>query len=215
MTQASSVQPPRVAVWLLDLFTPYEQTESIPGDLLEEFSDVAAKSGVAHARRWYWRQSVRTIFHLVRSGFRVAPWSIAGVVLGGWLLELAVYWITEKAVDTILHNYQVYIHIDAYVFFLLYGILIELLIEPLLVGCIVAATAKGREMVATMTLSFSIWAIDGVLLARSRHHWPMTNFQLMPLLVAIFVSPVMYVIGGGIVRMTRSPMSRRASATHG
>jgi len=41
MTHASSVQPPRVAVWLLDLFTPSEQTESIPGDLLEEFSDVA------------------------------------------------------------------------------------------------------------------------------------------------------------------------------
>src|SRR5204862_5771919 len=47
MTQASSVQPPRVAVWLLDLFTHYEQTESIPGDLLEEFSAVASRSGVA------------------------------------------------------------------------------------------------------------------------------------------------------------------------
>jgi len=95
MTHASSVQPPRVAVWLLDLFTPYEQTESIPGDLLEEFSDVASKSGVANARRWYLRQSVRTILHLVRSGFRVAPWSIAGAVVGGVLLVQLGHAFTE------------------------------------------------------------------------------------------------------------------------
>jgi len=49
MTQAS-FQPPRGAVWLIELFTPYEQAESIPGDLLEEFSDLASKSGVAYAR---------------------------------------------------------------------------------------------------------------------------------------------------------------------
>jgi hypothetical protein len=81
---------------------------------------------------------------------------IAGNVVGGWLLWLAVYWITEKAVVAILRNYQVYTHIDAYVFFLLYGIVIELVIEPLLIGCIVAAIAKGREMVATMTLGFEM-----------------------------------------------------------
>jgi hypothetical protein len=46
-SQASLVQPPRVAAWLVDLFTPGEQAESILGDILEEFSDVATKSGVA------------------------------------------------------------------------------------------------------------------------------------------------------------------------
>ncbi len=61
MSQASFVQPPRIAVWLVDLFTPDKQAESIPGDLLEEFSDLASKSGVAFARRWYWRHSVKTI----------------------------------------------------------------------------------------------------------------------------------------------------------
>jgi hypothetical protein len=70
MTKAS-FEPPRVAVWLIELFTPYEQAESLPGDLLEEFSDVASKSDAAYARRWYWRQTEPTISHLVRSGFRV------------------------------------------------------------------------------------------------------------------------------------------------
>ena len=80
MTQAW-FHPPRVAAWLIELFTPYEQAESIPGDLLEAFSDLASKSGAAYARRWFWRQTAPTISHLVRSGFQAAPWSSAGVVL--------------------------------------------------------------------------------------------------------------------------------------
>jgi hypothetical protein len=74
MTKPSFVQPPRFAVWLVNLFTPYEQAESIPGDLLEEFSELALKSDGAFARRWYWRQSVKTIGHLIGCGFRSVPW---------------------------------------------------------------------------------------------------------------------------------------------
>ncbi|MGC1415524.1 MAG: permease prefix domain 2-containing transporter [Candidatus Acidiferrum sp.] len=214
MPEMTFVLPPRMAVWLVDLFTPNKQNESILGDLLEEFSELASKTGVAFARRWYWRQSIKTVAHLVITGFFDAPWLIACNVVGGWVLWLVAYWITEKSVNAILHTYRVYAHVDAYVFFLIYGVLIELVIEPLSIGCIVAATAKGREMVATMTLSFSIWAMDGVLLARSRHYWPMTNFQLLPLVVAIFVSPVMFVIVGVTARKLRSAISRRASATH-
>jgi hypothetical protein len=65
MSQASLAQPPFVAVWLLELFTPEEQAESIVGDLLEEFSGFAAKPGVAFARRWYWRQSTKTVVRLI------------------------------------------------------------------------------------------------------------------------------------------------------
>lgn len=65
MSQASFVQPPRIAAWLVDLFTPVKQAESIPGDLLEEFLDLTSKLGVARARRWYWRQSLKTIAHLI------------------------------------------------------------------------------------------------------------------------------------------------------
>ena len=52
MTKPSFVQPPRFAVWLVNLFTPCEQSDSILGDLLEEFSGLASKSGMAFARRW-------------------------------------------------------------------------------------------------------------------------------------------------------------------
>ena len=75
--KSREVHPPWVASWLVDLFTPIGQTETIQGDLLEEFSEVASKSGVASARRWYWRQSVKSVAHLIGTGFRAAPWTAA------------------------------------------------------------------------------------------------------------------------------------------
>ena len=41
--------PPRIAIRLLSLFATNEEAESILGDLLEEFSQLTAKSGVAAA----------------------------------------------------------------------------------------------------------------------------------------------------------------------
>ncbi len=214
MTKPSLVQPPRLAVWLVNLFTPYEQSESILGDLLEEFSDLASKSGDALARYWFWRQSVKTVAHLIATGFLVVPWLIAGTVVGGWLLCSVFVWSTEKAVVAALYKYQVYAHIDAYVFWLIYAVLIERLIEPFIIGCIIAMAAKGREMVVTTTLGLVIGATSGAALVHLRHRWSESNFSLAPLLITTFVSPVMSVFGGGIVREIRSTLSRRPSPTH-
>jgi hypothetical protein len=208
MTQASSVQPPRVAVWLLDLFTPYEQTESIPGDLLEEFSDVAAKSGVAHARRWYWRQSLRTVFHLVRSGFRVAPWSIAGVVVGGVLLVQVGHAFAEGGIRTVNEFLRHHVHRLSHFDLFLYnsGMYLWRLTVSMLIGCIIALACKSREMLATITVSLvcSIQAVTGFW--TFFHHWkgsPPLRTILPILLLYSFGGLFAMVIGGGIVRTYR------------
>lgn len=215
MTQASSVQPPRVAVWLLDQFTPYEQEESIPGDLLEEFSDVASKSGVAHARRWYWRQSVRTVFHLVRSGFRVAPWSIAGVVVGGVLLVQLGHAFAEGGIragnEFLSHHVHRLSHFD--LFLMNSGIYLWRLTVSMLIGCIIALACKSREMLATITVSLvcSIQAVTGFW--TFFHHWkgsPPLRTALPILLLYSFGGLFAMVIGGGIVRKDRLRSLRRA-----
>jgi hypothetical protein len=61
ISQPSPVRPPPLAAWLVDLFIPGKHAESIPGDLLEEFSEIASRSALTYARRWYWRQSIKTI----------------------------------------------------------------------------------------------------------------------------------------------------------
>jgi hypothetical protein len=142
MSQAF-VEPPRIAAWLVDLFAPGGQAESITGDLLEEFSDLAAKSGIAYARRWYWRQSAKTITYLVGAGFRAGPWTITGSVLGGYVLLTFGGSLPERAIVSVLqfrrHHvtpYYTWPQFQAYLFWLNNGILVGRLLMSMLIGCI-------------------------------------------------------------------------------
>jgi hypothetical protein len=214
ISQGSFVRPPRIASWLVDLFTPSEQAESIAGDLLEEFSEVASKSGIASARRWYWRQSVESIAHLIGTGFRVAPWTIAGAVVVGFLLRRFGSGLTEHAIEAYFNWYPIFAHHHwhVYVFCVTHGILIGSLIESMLIGCIVAMAAKGREMVATMTLTVLLAALNGVNLVQLARHWPEVHRFLLPILGFILGDSIMIVAGGGIVRKSRSTAGRRPSS---
>lgn len=217
MSEAPFVRPPRIAVGLVDLFIPNEQEEPISGDLLEEFSDLASKSGVAFARRWYWRQSVRTIAHLIGTGFRAAPWQIAGAVVGGFLL----YWVAagriEQAIVAILdfrrqphvHPYYTWPQAEARMFLVMYGVLAGQLLLSVFIGCIVATAAKGREMVATITLSLILGILGMVqFLAWSAKH----GYAFLPLpLVITFGVSIVIIMGGGIVRKSRSATARRTT----
>jgi hypothetical protein len=134
-----------MAAWLVDLVTPYEQAESISGDLLEEFSVLASNSGVASARRWYWRQSLKTITHLVVTGFRIAPWSMAGAVFGGLLLIWIIpRWTTPKAIGALVQYYNFHSPRLS----LRSAVLILHAAQLMLISCIVAIAAKGREIAA-------------------------------------------------------------------
>lgn len=207
MTQASLVQPPRLAAWLLDLFVPKKQAESIPGDLFEEFSNLASRSGVVSARSWYWRYSLKTIAHLIVDGLYNAPWSTAAVVLGGFFLWRFVCGLPERAIFAVLQRYRVFDHhFDTYVFFASTGIVIGQLLASFFVGCMVALAAKGREMITTMTLSL----VHTVLLGTAISVWVVRGqfwgFGILPWQFAIQVT---IVIGGAVVRRTRSAVEHR------
>jgi hypothetical protein len=213
MSQAF-VEPPRIAGWLVDLFASGEQAESITGDLLEEFSDLAARSGAAYARRWYWRQSAKTITHLVGAGFRVAPWTITGTVLGGYVLLTFGGSLPERAIVSVLqfrrHHvtpYYTWPQFQAYLFWLNNGILAGRLLMSMLIGCIVAVAAKEREMVSTMTLSCLLLLVPFGMGLRHGAEQPF----LLPYLVFIFGNSIMIFMGGGIVLKNRSAAARRRS----
>ncbi len=73
-----SASPPHIAAWLVNLVAAPDQAETILGDLLEEFSSIVPRSGIASARRWYWRQSLRTAAHVMRGQVWHAPAQAVG-----------------------------------------------------------------------------------------------------------------------------------------
>jgi hypothetical protein len=217
MSNATVVRPSRVAAWLVDLFASDEQAESLPGDLLEEFSDLASKSGVASARRWYWRQSVKTIGHLFATGFRAAPWSIVVAVIGGYLLLGFGLWIPERVIVAVLdfhrHGvvpYYTWPQMQFHLLWLNSAIFMGQFIATMLVGCIVAMATRGKEMVSTLTLALVRGPLAGIgVLVSLARHWPHPVF-LLPFLIFPFAGSMAIIIGGVIVRMRRSAPLRRA-----
>jgi hypothetical protein len=201
-SQSQFVQPPRFAVWLLTLFALDDEAESILGDLLEEFSLLASKLGVPFARRWYWRQTLKTVLQLAVLGFRTAPWLTTAAVAGGFFLrKLVAPWV-EPPIFAVLEKYHVYEHhFSVYMFFASTGIDIGHFITFLFVGFIVAFVARGREMVATTTLGL----IFGAMIVVALPVEVMRFGYAMPLsrVMVYFADSLAIVIAGVIVRRHR------------
>jgi len=201
-SQSQFVQPPRFAVWLLTLFALDDEAESILGDLLEEFSLLASKLGVPFARRWYWRQTLKTVLQLAVLGFRTAPWLTTAAVAGGFFLrKLVAPWV-EPPIFAVLEKYHVYEHhFSMYMFFASTGIDIGHFITFLFVGFTVAFVARGREMVATMALGLIFGAMIVVALPvvvmRFGYAIPLSRVMVS------FADSLAIVIAGVVVRRYR------------
>lgn len=208
MSQSRFVQPPHIAGWLVSLFTSAEETESILGDLLEEYSHLALKSEVPFARHWYWRQAVKTVAHLIVTGFCVAPWRTIVAAIGGLLLNRFVSGLPDKLLAVVTDRYLMFwsTHFAAYIW-VLNGMLIEHVILAMLVGGIVALATKGGEMIATITLALVLCAWISASLVWAVAHLPIDVTWMLWL----FADPVTIVVGGAIVRTRRSAAATQHS----
>ena len=71
--------PPRLATWLLLCLGAGPFTESLAGDLMEEYQ-------CGHTPYWYWRQVAAGVF-LARTRFlRRAAWSVADTLVAAFAL---------------------------------------------------------------------------------------------------------------------------------
>jgi hypothetical protein len=213
MPQDSSLRPPYLASWLLDLFTPLDQAESIPGDLLEEFSMYTSKHNLRSARRWYWRQSLKSIAHLFLAAFRTSSFSITSAVFVGLLL---LRWSTNFSEFGwsflhLIHNHVTPYHADwvSYVYDMNISILVAVLLFRLLIGGVVALIAKGKELVATMTLILIFDLTQGAFLFSARFITPYPHPLLEAILLGILQPTVMLLLGAWIIRGLRLAKSRK------
>ena len=213
----ASRQTPRIATCLVELFSPSDQVESILGDLHEEFSEISSKSGLISARLWYWRQAVKTIVHLAGSAFRVAPLAFFGIVVLGFFLSWFAADLPEKLIVALLRTQRPYsnLHVAAYMRFMTYGIPVARTIQSMIVGCIVAALAKGREVLAAIALSILRGALSlpflFLLLTQSVSQRPELP-EAGPYLALNAVELGAMVIAGVMVRKFRSLMPPRLAS---
>jgi hypothetical protein len=215
------VKPPFLAVWLLELFAPEEQVESILGDLLEEFATLTETLGVASARQWYWRQSTKSVARLIGTGLRTAPWLNILAVLGGLLLLGFGLSLPERLIEGSIRLYEHHVtpyrtpaQWYAYIQRLNTAILIGQLLESLVVGCLVALAAKGREVIVTLTLGSAVMTQSWLVLAM--HRPGSGGVSVLPRVIFLSLcNTIMIVIGGIIARECRSNLFRRSSSQAG
>ena len=203
-------QPPRIASWLLALFTTPDVSESIAGDLLEEFSALAATSNCAVARSWYWRQTLQTI----GTAFRASPGLMLIAVIGG-------FWLTGFATRSSVHAMQVFLdnhliyesHPDAYLFWLKFPLEIGRVVLCLAIGALVALTAKRMEMIAVTSLAvpqivlFLVAVVAQIASGREWVHW------FLVMLPWNTLSCVAILAGGAAVRRLRYGASSKVIVT--
>jgi hypothetical protein len=207
-SQPQFVQPPRIAVCLISLVALAEEAEVILGDLLEEFSLLASKSGVPTARAWYWRQTIKTVPRLAGCALRTAPWIVVTALVVGLVMRLIVGWSLEYAEFAVAHRYGVFFESHHFTIYLLFNV--EHLITFLLTGLIIAFVAREREMVTTATLAliFAALAVAGSTYGAIRYGVEPFLWRLTCFLADLF----MIVIAGAIVRAHRFALRSRVSA---
>ncbi len=215
MTQ-NNAQPPRLADWLLSLFVPSDQGPQILGDLLEEFSTIAARQGIGSARRWYWRQSVRAVPHLISIQFRLAPWrNLAGVLVGLLLLWQANALVLSTGLWV---GYPADWPQPLRLLWLASFPNLFLVIAAILVGWIIAYLSEKREMAVTIVFSVTLATLR---LISFFVHWrqfqpgrtPFWSYLLLGgagSVTGVVAIPIAILIGGLIARKMASSVGRRA-----
>ena len=152
--KSSGPHPPAVASWLVELFASDGQAESLAGDLCEEFLVREPEFGIASARRWYWRQSVRTAADLLLAGLRDSPGLIGFSLLTGCLLLPFGIALPERIIAAVIH-YREHGVIGAWMrwdhFWFQTGSIGGRLAVALLAGAMAAKLSKGRAMLGGIT----------------------------------------------------------------
>ena len=208
-TRPVEFQPPRAAAWLVGVCASPDESDAVLGDLREEFVDVAGREGVAAARRWYWRQALRSSGHLTFGPFRQRPWRMAGAGVLALLPTWPLAWLTKVAAEALVVRVDVYDVVSAAAFWQMAGLL------PLFVAGVFVGWAARRPMTAAVAMLVMmlvlVSVVDPILMAfvyprpsRTVAFWAWRSTVVL----SVWAAPVL--LGAIVGRKTR-PRSRPRS----
>jgi hypothetical protein len=198
--QPQLVQPPRIATWLVNLFTQEREAEAILGDLQEEFAQREKESGSATARCWYWREALKTIGDLTAAGLNDAPWSTAAAAIAGFLVDGFAHRLPDRVLALLTDRYLAYWsnHFNAYVLCATDGMFMANVLASVFVGCVVALVMRQKEMIVTLLLAVVLGTLGMVTsllwLAKTGDIW----------MLALQCADTLGIVVGGIIVRTHN-----------
>ena len=192
-----------------------ECAEGVLGDLEEEFGGRLVQSGHPAARRWYWRQAVRTNVHLFWGSVRTAPWSTTGLALASFIVAQLLYGVMSVLVGRLVSNLPIHDY-DASVWSWRAAALVRFVAIPLALGWSMAVIVRGREMVVAV-LVVSVLAVPivwSVTISVARY-WSLAHelpgFWLMFKFAQMGTFPLGLLAGGMLRRIQQMRAARRAA----
>jgi hypothetical protein len=194
------IQPPRTMEAILhSLGADAEYRDDILGDLAEELAIRAAYDGEAAARRWYHREALRTVPHLVRSwarGFRPNQIvDIVGVAVTSYAIVLLVALCVLGMGRGMLLAFGVPIPSSVFDHPLLFALGIVLGVASSTFAGFVAAWLYDRApLVAALALG-AVWSGVGIIVTGSGRGGPAWYAIAAPIIVLLGTT------AGGILRV--------------
>lgn len=212
--------PPRLAQWLLELFFPKRQVSPVLGDLREEFAEIASAKGTRDARRWYWRQTAKTIPHLLLAEFMAAPRERLGGLAAGLLAITLAYmplyvvpafhwgargwpWVRAISLNGLVS--ADFYPVDWPQALRLVWMDLHRVIPPMTAGWVLARGKRGDTpatvwlTLATILLGIAGWFADGRLVTTPSSVWSLVWLSHPD---AMVVCPIAIFIGGMWERIT-------------
>lgn len=103
------MRPPLLAERFVEALLPDPATcAAVAGDLHEDFLALAESNGARAARRWYWRQALRSALPFAWMSLGALRWRqaprIAGAVLAGYLAMAMFVMTTDLALGFVLRS---------------------------------------------------------------------------------------------------------------
>jgi hypothetical protein len=201
MTSQRDFEPPHGATRLLSFFVPIERGETIIGDFFEEFFALTEKGGIDAARRWYWRQTAKTILAHGRAHVLVLLFSVIG---GWWLTGWSTRWSVHE-MQTVLDTQQMYqSHPSLYLFLLKFPLELGRVLICTAIGVLIALIARKVEMAAVVSLALvqmALFVVAAVVPMAGRGEW-LSWFLFMGFWNT--ACAIAMIAGGAIVRHYRS-----------
>lgn len=201
----NTVQPPRLATWLLQRMTSGPRSESLIGDLFEQYRN-------RPSALWYWRQAITAIVLGIGADLRAHPLLAARSVAIGWALYFAcavpVNWLTRATRDAIIEWLS---DTGRYTYWsvLLAGQLSNTVCVGLAcagIGFVVGRLHKAHSasMVCVLALSVLLfeYGMIGLLFALSDH--PPMSWTALLLPAALVISRPLSILAGGLLSVRRA-----------